>query len=80
MPVRSRRCLSLSAFRAGLDLLVDVGVAAVEAHNRRLQDRAVEALDGAPLRLVTHLDAPSRSPMLMFEGLDGLDLVSWKPT
>ena len=65
---------SLSAFRAGLDLLVDVGVAGVEAHNRRLQDRAVEALNGAPLRLVTHLDAPRRSPMLMFEGLDGLDL------
>ena len=65
---------NLSAFRAGLDLLVDVGVPTVEAFHRRLQDRAVVALGGTRLRAVTDLDAAHRSPMLMFEPLDGLDL------
>jgi cysteine desulfurase/selenocysteine lyase len=65
---------NLSAFRAGLDLLLDVGAASVETLHRALQDRAVEALAGAPLRPVTNLAATHRSPMLMFEGRDGLDL------
>jgi selenocysteine lyase/cysteine desulfurase len=65
---------SLSAFRAGLDLLLDVGVPSVEPLYRALQDRAVEALDGAPLLPVTNLRATHRSPMLMLEGRDGLDL------
>jgi len=65
---------SLSAFRAGLDLLVDVGVASIEPAYRVLQDRAVAALEGAPLRPVTNLEASRRSPMLMFEARDGLDL------
>jgi cysteine desulfurase / selenocysteine lyase len=65
---------SLAAFRAGLDLLLDVGVPSVEPLCRALQDRAVEALAGAPLRPVTNLGATHRSPMLMFEGRDGLDL------
>jgi cysteine desulfurase / selenocysteine lyase len=65
---------SLSAFRAGLELLVDVGVGAIEPFQRALQDRAVAALAGSPLRPVTNLEAAVRSPMLMFEGTDGLDL------
>ena len=65
---------NLSAFRAGLDLLVDVGVPAVEALHRQLHDRAVAGLTGLPLRPATNLDAPRRSPMLMFEAVDGLDL------
>jgi selenocysteine lyase/cysteine desulfurase len=65
---------SLSAFRAGLDLLVEVGVAPIEMMHRALQDRAVAGLDGAPLRPVTNLNAIRRSPMLMFEGRNGLDL------
>jgi selenocysteine lyase/cysteine desulfurase len=65
---------SLSAFRAGLDLLVEVGVQAVESAYRGLQDRAVAALEGSPLRPVTNLAATRRSPMLMFEARDGLDL------
>jgi selenocysteine lyase/cysteine desulfurase len=65
---------NLSAFRAGLDLLIDVGVGAAEAHHRRLQDRAVASLRETPLAAVTALDRPHRSPMLMFEGRHGLDL------
>ena len=65
---------NLSAFRAGLDLLVDVSVANAEAHHRRLQDAAVAALADSPLAPVTNLDARHRSPMLMFEGRHGLDL------
>jgi selenocysteine lyase/cysteine desulfurase len=65
---------NISAFRAGLDLLIDVGVAAAEAHHRRLQDRAVAALGDVPLVPVTALDRPHRGPMVMFEGRDGLDL------
>jgi cysteine desulfurase / selenocysteine lyase len=65
---------TLSAFRAGLDLLVEVGVDAVEPSFRALQDRAVAALEGASLRPVTNLRATRRSPMLMFEARDGLDL------
>jgi selenocysteine lyase/cysteine desulfurase len=65
---------TLSAFRAGLDLLVDVGVAAVQKTYCALQDRAIAALAGGPLRPVTNLEAARRSPMLMFEGRDGLDL------
>jgi len=65
---------NLSAFRAGLDLVSDVGVASVEAHHRRLHDRAVAALGDAPLAPVTALDRSHRSPMLMFEGRNGLDL------
>jgi selenocysteine lyase/cysteine desulfurase len=65
---------TLSAFRAGLDLLVEVGVDAVEPSYRALQDRAVAALEGAPLGPVTNLHATRRSPMLMFEARDGLDL------
>jgi cysteine desulfurase/selenocysteine lyase len=65
---------NLSAFRAGLDLLLDVGVPSVETFHRALQDRAVEALADVPLRPVTNLGATHRSPMLMFEGRNGLDL------
>ncbi|MEO7270730.1 MAG: aminotransferase class V-fold PLP-dependent enzyme, partial [Vicinamibacterales bacterium] len=65
---------NLSAFRAGLDLLVDVRVPAVEVLHRQLQDRAVAGIAGLPLRSVTNLGAAHRSPMLMFEALDGLDL------
>ena len=65
---------NLSAFRAGLDLLLEVGVPAVEALHRRLHDRAVSGLAGTPLRAVTNTAATHRSPLLMFEALDGLDL------
>jgi selenocysteine lyase/cysteine desulfurase len=65
---------NLSALRAGLDLLLEVGVPAVEAHHRELQDRAVGALAGTALQPVTNLAAARRSPMLMFEGSNGLDL------
>jgi selenocysteine lyase/cysteine desulfurase len=65
---------TLSAFRAGLELLVDVGVGAVESACRALQDRAVAALTGTALRPVTKLSAAQRSPMLMFEAREGLDL------
>ena len=65
---------NLSAFRAGLDLLLDVGVPAVEALHRSLHDRAISGLAGLPLRPVTTVAAPRRSPMLMFEAVDGLDL------
>jgi selenocysteine lyase/cysteine desulfurase len=65
---------NLSALRAGLDVLLEVGVAAVEAHHRELQDRAVEALAGGALRAVTDLAAVQRSPMLMFEATGGLSL------
>ena len=65
---------NLSAFRAGLDLLLDVGVREVEALHRSLHDRALAGLAGLPLRAVTNVGAPRRSPMLMLEALDGLDL------
>ena len=65
---------NLSAFRAGLDLLLEVGVPAVEALHRRLHDRAIAGLAGLPLRPVTNVAAAHRSPMLMFEAVDGLDL------
>jgi len=65
---------NLSAFRAGLDLLLEVGVPAVEALHRSLHDRAISGLAGLPLRPVTTVGAPRRSPMLMFEAIDGLDL------
>jgi cysteine desulfurase/selenocysteine lyase len=65
---------NISAFRAGLDLLGEVGVATAEAYHRGLQDRAVAALAGGPLRPVTSLDAEHRSPMLMLEPANGLDL------
>jgi selenocysteine lyase/cysteine desulfurase len=65
---------NLAAFRAGLELLLDVGVAAVEAHHRELQDRALAALAGTSLRAVTDLAATHRSPMLMLEGHEGLSL------
>jgi len=65
---------NLSAFRAGLDLLLEVGVSRVEALHRSLHDRAIAGLDGLPLRVVTDLAAPRRSPMLMLEAIDGLDL------
>ena len=65
---------NVSAFRAGLDLLLDVGVPAVEQHHRALQDRTVAALAGTALRPVTNLAAVHRSPMLMFESHGSLDL------
>ena len=65
---------NLSAFRAGLDLLLEVGVPAVEALHRSLHDRVISRLAGLPLRPVTTVGAPRRSPMLMFEAIDGLDL------
>jgi selenocysteine lyase/cysteine desulfurase len=65
---------NLSAFRAGLDLLLEAGVAPVEALHRALQDRAVAGLDDGPLRVVTNLGARYRSPMLMLAGQQGLDL------
>jgi cysteine desulfurase/selenocysteine lyase len=65
---------NLSAFRAGLDLLLEVGVPAVEALHRQLHDRAIGALAGTPLRPVTNVAAAHRSPMLMFEAVEGLDL------
>jgi selenocysteine lyase/cysteine desulfurase len=64
---------NLSTFRAGLDLLLEVGVDRAEAHHRALQDRVVDALAGGPLRPVTSLDAPHRSPMLMLAAGNGLD-------
>ena len=65
---------NLSAFRAGLDLLLDVGVAEIEGLHRALQDRAIDGLAGSPLRAVTDLRASHRSPMLMLAGQAGLDL------
>ena len=62
---------NLSTFRAGLDLLLDVGVPAVEMHHRALQDRMVDALADGPLRPVTNLAAARRSPMLMLAGGNG---------
>jgi selenocysteine lyase/cysteine desulfurase len=66
--------LNIAGFRAGLDFLLSVGVAAVEAHHRALQDRIVTALVETPLRPVTRLDAEHRSPMLMLEADRGVDL------
>ncbi len=65
---------NLSAFRAGLDLLLDVGVAPVERLHRALQDRAIDGLADGPLRPVTNLRASHRSPMLMLAGQEGVDL------
>ena len=66
--------LNLSYFSAGLEYLQGIGVANVEAHHRALQDRLVGALAGMPLRPLTRLDAPHRSPLLMFEPGPGVDL------
>lgn len=65
--------LNMGAFRAGLDYLLGVGVAATEARQRALQDRLVAALAGAPLRPLTRLDGPHRGPMLFFELAGGAD-------
>jgi selenocysteine lyase/cysteine desulfurase len=65
---------NLSAFRTGLDLLLEVGVPAAERLHRALQDRAIEGLAGGPLHPVTNPAAPHRSPMLMLEPREGLDL------
>jgi selenocysteine lyase/cysteine desulfurase len=66
--------LNLSYFSAGLEYLLSIGVANVEAHHRALQDRLVAALAGMPLRPLTTLDAPHRSPLLMFDAEPGIDL------
>lgn len=66
--------LNLGPFRAGLDFLLQVGVAAIEAHHRALQDRIVERVAEAGIRPVTLLRAPHRSPMLYFEASARLDL------
>lgn len=58
------------AWRAGLDVLLALGVPAVEAHHRALQDAIAEVVRGTSWRVVTTLDAPHRSPMLLLEGGD----------
>ena len=65
--------LNLAAWRASLDWLLSIGVAATEAHHRRLQDRLVAGLAGLPLEPVTALDRPHRSPVLMLAPRAGLD-------
>jgi cysteine desulfurase/selenocysteine lyase len=66
--------LNVAAFGAGLEYLTSIGVAAVEAHHRALQDRIVAALDGLPLAPRTDLAAPHRAPMVMVEARGGIDL------
>jgi selenocysteine lyase/cysteine desulfurase len=66
--------LNLSYFGAGLELLQSIGVANVEAYHRSMQDRLVAAVAGMPLRPLTTLDAPHRSPLLMFDAEPGVDL------
>lgn len=81
-PLHSRRLdsggtasfLNLGPFRAGLDYLLGVGVAAMEARHRALQDRIVERAAASGLTPVTRLDALHRSPMLYFEAAGDLDL------
>jgi selenocysteine lyase/cysteine desulfurase len=66
--------LNLGPFRAGLDYLLGIGVAAMEAKHRSLQDQIVARVAGSGLVPVTRLDALQRSPMLYFEAAGGLDL------
>jgi selenocysteine lyase/cysteine desulfurase len=64
--------LNLGAWRAGLEYLLVNGVAAVEAHHRRMQDWLVEKTRGRGITALTRLDAKDRSPMLYFEVDAGL--------
>ena len=66
--------LNMGAFRAGLDHLLGVGVAATEAHHRRLQDRLIAAVAGTALRPLTRLDGSHRGPILYFEVAGGAGL------
>lgn len=66
--------LNMGAFRAGLDHLLGVGVAATEAHHRHLQDRLIAAVADTALRPLTRLDGAHRGPILYFEVAGGADL------
>lgn len=66
--------LNLGPFRAGLDFLLGVGVPAIEAHHRALQDRIAERLAARGVEPVTGLGARHRSPMLYFEAGARLDV------
>jgi selenocysteine lyase/cysteine desulfurase len=53
--------------RTGLDYVLEVGVAQIEAHHRAMQDALVDAIDGLPLAVVTRLDDVHRGPLLLVE-------------
>jgi selenocysteine lyase/cysteine desulfurase len=57
----------LGAWQAGLEYLLAVGTARMEAHHRAMQDELVEKTRGRGLTPLTRLDARHRSPMLYFE-------------
>jgi selenocysteine lyase/cysteine desulfurase len=57
-------------WRAGLDYLLEVGVAQAEAHHRAMQDALVDAIDGLPLAVITRLDDVHRGPLLLLEPSD----------
>src|SRR5262249_19229189 len=59
--------LNLGAWRAGLEYLLAIGVATMEAHHRAMQDALVEKTSGRGLKALTRLDARHRSRMLYFE-------------
>ncbi|HET7225842.1 MAG TPA: aminotransferase class V-fold PLP-dependent enzyme [Candidatus Eisenbacteria bacterium] len=67
---QSAAYFDVPAWRAGLDTLLGFGVPAVEAHQRALQDAIVEAVRGSVWRVLTSLDRPRRSPLLLLEGGD----------
>lgn len=73
---QSAMYLNVGAWRAGLELLLEIGVPQIEAHLRALQDRLVASLAGLPLRVVTTLDAPHRSPILILDGVGDVDLAA----
>jgi cysteine desulfurase/selenocysteine lyase len=56
--------LNLAAVRAGLDYLLECGVAKIEAHQRALHDRLTTSLNDLPVEVVTGLVGEHRSPML----------------
>ena len=65
--------LNLGAWWSGLDYLLGIGVAAMEAHHRRMQDALIERTRGLGLTPLPRLDAAHRSPMLYFEVSETLD-------
>ena len=61
---------NVALLRAGIEYLLEIGVAQVEAHHRAMQDAIVAAIDGLPLRVVTRLDGVHRGPLLLLEPSD----------
>jgi kynureninase len=67
----------VAASRAGLDLLLAVGMAAVEQHVLALSGRCIDGLRSRDIRVLTHTDAALRAGVVAVPVVDGERIVAF---